>query len=67
MKSLVISGVMGEFGMPGEVLNILSTGKVDLKPMITHIIPFNETANVMNHISDYENKKIKILVKINED
>lgn len=67
MKSLVISGVMGEFGMPGEVLNILSTGKVDLKPMITHVIPFNETANVMNHISDYENKKIKILVKINEE
>lgn len=64
MKSLVVSGVMGEFGMPGEVLDILSTGKIDLSPMITHIIPFEETANVMNHISDYGDSKIKILAEI---
>lgn len=64
MKSLVVSGVMGEFGMPGEVLDILSTGKVDLSPMITHIIPFEETANVMNNISAYGDSKIKILAEI---
>ena len=63
MKSLWVGGVMGEFGMPGQVLEILETGKLDLKPLITHVIPFEKTAEVMTNISEYRNR-IKIMVQI---
>lgn len=62
-KSLWVSGVMGEFGMPAEVLEILKTGKLDLKPLITHVVPFGKTADVMTNISAYRDR-IKIMVKI---
>ena len=62
-KSLWVGGVMGEFGTPAEVLEILKTGKLDLKPLITHVIPFGRTADVMTNISQYRDR-IKIMVKI---
>jgi len=64
MKALSVRGIMGEFGMPGEVLDILSTGKVDLKPMITHIFPFDETDQVMQNAAQYGDTKIKMLAQI---
>lgn len=64
MKSLVVSGVMGEFLMPGQILEIMATGKLDLSPIITHIIPFEETANVMKNISTYKDTRIKILAEV---
>lgn len=64
MKALSVRGIMGEFGMPGEVLQILSTGKVDLKPMITHVFPFDQTAEVMQTATAYGDTKIKMLAEI---
>lgn len=64
MKSLSVRGVMGEFEMPGELLEILATGKMQLKPMISHIIPFEQTAEVMKHADDYADTKIKILAEV---
>lgn len=64
MKSLVVCGVMGEFLMPGQILDIMATGNLDLSPMITHIIPFEETANVMKNISAYKDTRIKILAEV---
>lgn len=63
MKSLWVGGVMGEFEMPGQVLEILKTGKLDLKPLITHVVPFEKTAEVMTNISKYKDR-IKIMVEI---
>ena len=64
MKSLNVRGVMGEFGMPGELLEILATGKLNLKALISHIIPFEQTAHVMEHANEYAESKIKILAEI---
>lgn len=64
MKSLNVRGVMGEFGMPGELLEILATGKLNLKFLISHVIPFEQTAYVMEHADEYAESKIKILAEI---
>jgi len=64
MKSLSVRGVMGEFELPGELLDILATGKMQLKPMISHVIPFEKTAEVMYHANDYVDTKIKILAEV---
>ena len=64
MKSLNVRGVMGEFGMPGELLEILATGKLNLKSLISHVIPFEQTAYVMEHADEYAESKIKILAEV---
>lgn len=64
MKSLNVRGVMGEFGMPGQLLEILATGKLNLKSLVSHVIPFEQTAHVMEHAGEYAETKIKILAEI---
>lgn len=64
MKSLSVRGVMGEFELPGELLAILATGKMQLKPMISHVIPFEKTAEVMYNIGDFADTRIKILAEV---
>ncbi len=64
MKSLNVCGVMGEFGLPGELLDILASGKMKLESLISHIIPFEQTALVMQHADEYTGTKIKILAEI---
>lgn len=64
MKSLTVRGVMGEFQLPGELLDILATGKLQLKPMISHVIPFERTADVMYNINDYADTRIKVLAEV---
>lgn len=64
MNSLSVKGIMGRFGMPKTMLSILQTGKIDLKPLITHQIPFEETADAMQDISRFGRNRIKLMVSV---
>lgn len=66
MKSLNVHGIMGRFGMPAQMLEVLQSGKVDLKPLITHEIPFEETADAMQDMGRFGKNRIKLLVKISD-
>jgi len=64
MKSLSVNGIMGRFGMPKTMLSILQTGKINLKPLISHEIPFEETGEAMQDMSRFGKNRIKLMVKI---
>ena len=64
MNSLSVKGIMGRFGMPKTMLSILQTGKIDLKPLITHQIPFEETADAMQDMSRFGRNRIKLMVSV---
>ena len=57
-----VCGVMGHFGTAGHVIQALETGKVDLMPIVTHTIPFDQALEAMLHPERLEGIRIKILV-----
>ena len=66
MKSLHVNGVMGEFGMPAEVLGILKSEKFSLLPLITHVIPFEKTIEAMESPEAFEGR-VKLLVEVSSE
>lgn len=63
-RELTVSGVMGHFGTPGEVIHFLETNDINLKPIISHVISFDEAAEAMLHPEQLPGHRIKIMVKI---
>lgn len=66
MKSLHVHGVMGQLGTPKAVLRILEEGNMQLKPIISHILPFAQTKDVMENIEQYNETRTKILFAVSD-
>ncbi len=62
-----LRGIMGEFGLVEEVITILRTGALDLKPLITHRLAFEEAVEALRPAGGRNDTRIKMLVKIAGD
>jgi threonine dehydrogenase-like Zn-dependent dehydrogenase len=49
-----------------KMINMLAGGLIDLKPIITNVVPFNEIASVFDAFSR-DISRIKILIEINKE
>jgi len=63
-RELTVSGVMGHFGTPGEVIRLLENNHIDFKPIISHVLSFDEAIDAMLHPERLPGDRIKIMVKV---
>ncbi len=64
MKSLHMKGILGEFGLPQEVINLREKGAFSLKPLITHRYGFDEAINAFLEAKDLNDTRLKMMVQI---
>lgn len=69
IDSLVMRGVslQGMYGHPGvmeELLLLLGAGKLNLRPLITHVYPFHEAPEVFRRVHEKADTKIKMLIRM---
>jgi 2-desacetyl-2-hydroxyethyl bacteriochlorophyllide A dehydrogenase len=63
-KQVHLQGILGEFGLPQQVINIMEKEKISLKPLITHRFRFGEAIEAMKTANEKNDTKIKMLVEI---
>ena len=63
-REVDLYGVMGAFGLAGEVAELMAKRGIDLKPMITQTIGFDELPEVFTHASEMKDR-VKIVVDMN--
>jgi len=66
-RKLNCGGVMGDFGTPGQVIRILEEDKINLRPIVSHVIDMDELQEVMLNPGKLQGERIKIMVKIAQD
>jgi 2-desacetyl-2-hydroxyethyl bacteriochlorophyllide A dehydrogenase len=49
------------------VIDIVAQGRLAMKPMITHVVPFSQAIDAIRSAHENSERKIKILVKIGEE
>ena len=62
-KELNVFGVMGHFGTARDVIKAMEEG-LNLKPIITHEIPFDQARNTMLNPQSLQGPRIKVLVNM---
>ncbi len=65
-KGLTMRGIMGELGIVPPIIKYITESGLDLEPMITRIINFDEVVSYFENHSTFHGKDIKVLVKITE-
>jgi 2-desacetyl-2-hydroxyethyl bacteriochlorophyllide A dehydrogenase len=65
MNGLQILGLSGHDGVIGEVIGMMASGALDLKPLITHIYPFDDAILAFKTAGQLSDSKIKMLVEVN--
>jgi len=63
-KEVQMRGVMGEFGLAAQVIDIMAKQKLSLKPLITHRIPFDKAIEAMKTANEKNATRIKMLVEM---
>lgn len=63
-RELTVSGVMGHFGTPGQVIDIVKGGDINLRPIITHVISMDEIPMAMVQPEKLPGSRIKIMVQV---
>lgn len=66
-RKLNCGGVMGDYGTPAQVIRILEKEKINLKPIVTHVITMDELPGVMMNPGSLTGDRIKIMVKISPE
>jgi threonine dehydrogenase-like Zn-dependent dehydrogenase len=66
-KQAHIQGILGEYGLPQQVMDIMVKSKISLKPLITHRFLFDEAIEAMKTANEKNDTKIKMLVKVSEE
>ena len=64
MKRIKMVGILGEFGLPQEVIDWMKKAKISFKPLITHRFKFDEAIEAMKTADKKNDTKIKMLVEI---
>jgi 2-desacetyl-2-hydroxyethyl bacteriochlorophyllide A dehydrogenase len=65
-KRVQLNGILGEYGLPLQVISIMEQKKISLKPLITHRFIFDEAIEAMRTANEKNDTKIKMLVKIGQ-
>lgn len=65
-KRVCFQGILGEFGLPQEVINIMVKEKISLIPLITHRFKFEKAIDAMRTANEKNDTKIKMLVEIGQ-
>jgi 2-desacetyl-2-hydroxyethyl bacteriochlorophyllide A dehydrogenase len=63
-KEVQMRGIMGEFGLAEQVIDIMARQKMSLKPLITHRIPFDKAIEAMKTANEKNETRIKMLVEM---
>lgn len=63
-RELTVSGVMGHYGTPAQVIRVLEEHKPNMRPIITHEINLNQLAQAMVNPRSLPGSRIKVMVKI---
>ncbi|MBQ8507773.1 MAG: alcohol dehydrogenase catalytic domain-containing protein [Clostridia bacterium] len=66
-NKVTVAGVMGNYGVPAEVIRILEEDKINLKPIVSHIISMDELPEAMLHPEKLPGSRIKVMVKMKND
>jgi len=66
-RAVTLKGILGEYGAPQGVIDIIENEKISLKPLITHRFKFSEAIEAMNTANEKNDTKIKKLVEISEE
>lgn len=65
-KGLTMRGIMGELGIIPPIIKYITESGLDLEPMITRIIDFDDVVNYFEHHKEMHKQDIKVLVKITD-
>jgi len=65
-KNITIKGIIGEFGAPQGVIELIKKDHISMKSLITHRFMFSEAIDAMKTAGEKNDTKIKMLVKIAE-
>lgn len=63
-KGLTMRGIMGELGIVPPIIKYITESKLDLEPMVTRIIDFDDAPDYFIHHRETHKKDVKVLVKI---
>ena len=66
-NKITIAGIMSDSGAPEEVIALFAKHKLDMTPIISHIISMDELEEAMLHPENLPQPRIKVLVKIGGD
>ena len=64
LKAMQMTGIVGEFGLTDKVVQIMASGKINMRPLITHRFAFDDAIDVIRTAHTLDATKIKILVQI---
>lgn len=65
-KGLTMRGIMGELGIVPPIIKYITESGLDLLPMVTNIIDFDDAVSYFENHREAHKKDIKVLVKITE-
>jgi L-iditol 2-dehydrogenase len=60
-KEVTMAGIMGQFGLPDDIIRLMSMQELDLLPMVTSSVRFDELPQTFAYASQMKDR-IKILV-----
>jgi len=61
-----LKGAAGNFGTPQEVLDLINEKQIDFGKIITHVFSFDEAFMAFKTAREMSDKRIKVLIEINE-
>jgi threonine dehydrogenase-like Zn-dependent dehydrogenase len=65
LKSVTMKGVFGYINDTfSTALNLVKNGHIDLKTMITRIVPLDGTPELFEELAEKTHQDIKVLIKI---
>ena len=63
LKAIDLVGVAGMPNVAGKVIDLIEAKKVDFKPLITGIYPFEKVQNAIQEVIENNGNRIKVLVE----
>ncbi|MDR0732431.1 MAG: alcohol dehydrogenase catalytic domain-containing protein [Treponema sp.] len=61
-RNITLVGAAGATDMQRRILDMLSLGRIDLKPMITHRYPFDQVLDAFKAVGEKNDSRIKIMI-----
>lgn len=67
MRGVALCGMYGHSGVVEALLELLAEGRLNLRPLITHVYPFEEAPEVFRTAREKNETKIKLLIEIGRE
>jgi threonine dehydrogenase-like Zn-dependent dehydrogenase len=62
VRNITLVGTGGATDMQRRILDMLSLGRIDLKPLITHRYPFDQVLDAFKAVSTKNDSRVKIMI-----